>query len=246
LLLQVRRAGIEDHVLLEVEDLLEVAQRHVEELPDAARQPLEEPDVRHWRGELDVPPPLAAHPRPGDLDSALVADDAGGLQALVLAAGALVVLGRAEDTSAEESIPLRLERSVVDGLRLLDLAARPDVPDLLGRRQPDADRVERDGLRVAVVKDPPQVLRGTLFPDQTPERPIRQHSLLLHRGMSPAPSNGDGRRPGAHAGVALPTTRALGATGRGSHDLHVRPSPSRLAGRARRRARGSGAPSPGR
>src|SRR5262249_61666151 len=118
---------VEDHVLLEVEDLLEIPQRHVQELADATRQPLEEPDVRHRRGELDVPHPLPAYPRPGDLHPALVADDPRELHALVLAARALVVLRRAEDPGAEQPVTLRLEGPEVDGLRLLDLAGRPDI-----------------------------------------------------------------------------------------------------------------------
>ena len=86
------------------------------------RQPLEEPDVRDRAGELDVAHALAAHPRPGDLDAALVADDAAVLHALVLAAEALPVGDRAEDLGAEQTVALRLEGPVVDGLRLGDLA----------------------------------------------------------------------------------------------------------------------------
>ena len=77
-----------------------------------------------------------------DLDAALLADDAAVLHALVLAAVALVVLHRAEDLRAEEPVALRLERAVVDGLGLLDLAVRP-LADLLGRRERDANRAER-------------------------------------------------------------------------------------------------------
>ena len=65
-----------------------------------------------------------------DLDAALLADDAAVLHALVLAAVALVVLHRAEDLRAEQAVALRLERAVVDGLGLLDLAVRP-LADLL-------------------------------------------------------------------------------------------------------------------
>src|SRR6185295_15981318 len=77
----------------------------------------------------------------GDLDAALLADHAAVLEALVLAAQALVVLDRAEDLGAEEAIPLRLERAVVDRLRLLHLAVRPRA-DLVGGSEADADRVE--------------------------------------------------------------------------------------------------------
>jgi hypothetical protein len=63
------------------------------------------------------------------------------LQALVLAAQALVVLDGAEDLGAEKSVTLWFESAVVDGLGLLHLAKRPRT-DLLWRSQTDLDRVE--------------------------------------------------------------------------------------------------------
>src|SRR5438132_1662451 len=60
-LLELGLARIDDDIRLEVEDALEIAERDVEEVSDAARQPLEEPDVAHRRGEGDVAEPLAAH-----------------------------------------------------------------------------------------------------------------------------------------------------------------------------------------
>src|SRR5690606_34753408 len=82
----------------------------------------------------------------GDLNAALLADDALVLHALVLAAQAFVVLGRTKDTGAEQAVTLGLERAVVDGLRLLDLAERPRA-DLLRRGQGDLDLVEGRGDR---------------------------------------------------------------------------------------------------
>jgi hypothetical protein len=66
-----------------------------------------------------------------DFDAALLADDALVLHALVLAAQALVVLDRAEDAGAEQAVALRLERPVVDRLRLFDFAEGPGK-NLLG------------------------------------------------------------------------------------------------------------------
>src|SRR5581483_2714239 len=113
----------------EVQDLLELARRDVEEVADAARDALEEPDVRHRRGQVDVTHALAAHLLPRHLDAAALADDALVADALVLAAVALPVLRRTEDALAEEAVALGLERAVVDRLRLGDLARRP-VADL--------------------------------------------------------------------------------------------------------------------
>ena len=136
-----RHAWIDDDEGFEVEHALDLAQRHVEHEADARGQRLQEPDVRDWACQLDVPHALAAHLRLRDLDAALLADDAAVLQALVLAAQALVVLHRPEDLRAEQAVALGLERAVVDRLRLLDLAVRPRT-DHLRRCQPDLDRVK--------------------------------------------------------------------------------------------------------
>ena len=141
-----REAGVGDDVRLEVQDALDVAQRHVEHHPHPRRQALQEPDVRDRRRELDVAHPLAADLGQRDLDPALLADDAAVLQALVLAAKALVVLHRAEDLGAEQAVALGLEGPVVDRLRLLHFAVRPRA-DLLRRREPGLDRVELLFLR---------------------------------------------------------------------------------------------------
>src|ERR1700688_5035649 len=93
------------------------------------------------RGQLDMAHALAANLRDGDLDAALLADDALVLHALVLAAQALVILDRPEDAGAEQPVPLRLEGAVVDRLRLLDFAERPGA-DLLRAGDRDADLVE--------------------------------------------------------------------------------------------------------
>ena len=57
----------------------------------------------------------------GNLNTATVADDTLIADALVLAAGTLVILGRTEDTLAEQTITLRLVCTIVDGLRLCHL-----------------------------------------------------------------------------------------------------------------------------
>ena len=117
---------------------------------------------------------LAAHLALDHLDAALLADHATVLHALVLAAIALVVLDGAEDLGAEEPVPLRLEGPVVDRLRLLHLTEGP-LPDLLGRGERDADRVERErvlGLLEEVVEiahsAPPEVRLRSASPRCAP------------------------------------------------------------------------------
>jgi hypothetical protein len=60
-LLERRQARLGDDVVLEVEDALDILQRHVEQRADARRQRLEEPDVGNRRGQLDMAHALAAH-----------------------------------------------------------------------------------------------------------------------------------------------------------------------------------------
>ena len=139
--LQRGHAGIDHDEGLEIEHALDLAQCHVEHQADARRERLQEPDVRGRARELDVAHALAAHLGLGHLDAALLAHHAAMLQALVLAAQALVVLDRSEDLRAEKAIALRLEGPVVDRLRLLHLAVRPRT-DHVGRCEPDLDRVE--------------------------------------------------------------------------------------------------------
>src|SRR3954471_18474677 len=84
---------------------------------------------------------LAAHLGQRHFDAAFLADHAAVLEALVLAAETLVVLDRPENLRAKQAVALGLEGTVVDGLRLFHLAVGPRA-DLLGRSQPDLDRVE--------------------------------------------------------------------------------------------------------
>src|SRR5439155_14571899 len=106
------------------------------QVPEARGNALEVPDVGDRGGQLDVAHPLAANLGARDLDAAPLADDALEPHPLVLAAVAFPVPGRTEDALAEQAVLLRLQRPVVDGLRLLDLAVRPG-PDLIGVGQPD-------------------------------------------------------------------------------------------------------------
>src|SRR4029078_7077006 len=142
---QVAVAGVlvdvRDHVRREGDDLLEVLRGEVEQVAEPARHTLEVPDVRDRGGELDVAHPLTADLGAGHLDAAALADDALEADALVLAAVALPVPGGTEDLLAEETVTLGLERAVVDGFRLLDLAVAPRA-DVVRGGQADLQLVE--------------------------------------------------------------------------------------------------------
>src|SRR4029450_3043575 len=119
------RVDPRDDVGGEVDDPLEVLGRDVQEVAQPARDPLEVPDVRDRGGQLDVPHPVAADLAARDLDPAPLADDAFEADALVLAAVALPVPRRTEDPLAEQAVLLRLQRPVVDLLRVLELPVGP-------------------------------------------------------------------------------------------------------------------------
>src|SRR3546814_1959369 len=98
-------------------------------ISDTARQRLQQPELRHRAGQLDVAHALAANLRKRDLDAALLADDAAVLHALVLAAQALVVIDRTEDARAEQAVQFRIDGTEDDGIRPLDLAVGPGPED---------------------------------------------------------------------------------------------------------------------
>ena len=59
------------------------------------------------------------------LNTTTIADNTLITDTLVLTTVALEVLDGTEDALAEEAVTLRFERTVIDGLRLFDLAVRP-------------------------------------------------------------------------------------------------------------------------
>ena len=122
-----------DEVRGEVDNLLEVLWGHVEEVSEAARHTLEEPDVGHGSSELDVAHPLAADLGTRHFNAAPLADNSAETHSLVLPAVALPVSRWTEDALVEEAILFRLERSIVDCFWLFYLAKRPG-PNLVGRR----------------------------------------------------------------------------------------------------------------
>ena len=128
-------------VLFVVDDGLKLLGRNAEKGGNLVRSRLEIPDVSYRHGEADVSHPLTTHLLLGHLDITPVADDTTVTDSLVLAAIALVVLGRTEDLLAEQTVLLRLVCPVVDGFRLEDLATRA-VGDIFRRCKSDADRLE--------------------------------------------------------------------------------------------------------
>ena len=71
------------------------------------------------RSQFDVRHALTTNLRLRNLNTTLFANNTAMLQTLVLATQALIVLDRAKDFGAEQSVAFGLERSVVDRFRLL-------------------------------------------------------------------------------------------------------------------------------
>ncbi len=129
------------HVRGEVDDLLEVLRRHVEQVAQARGNALEVPDVRDGSGELNVAHALAPHGGLGDLHAAALTDDALEAHALVLATRTLPVARGAEDLLTEQTVLLGLQGAVVDGFGLLDLTEGP-ATDVVSGGQADAKLIE--------------------------------------------------------------------------------------------------------
>ena len=83
---------------------------------------------------------LTADGRFCDFNAATVADNALITDFLVLAAVAFPVLGRSENTLAEQAVFFRLQRTVIYGLRFFDFSMGP-FADLIRRCQADAYRI---------------------------------------------------------------------------------------------------------
>ena len=137
-LLVLAHTRVDDDVLLVVDDGLELLRGDAEQGADLVRSALEVPDVGHRNGQGDMAHALAADFLLRHLDTAAVADDTAVADPLVLAAVALVILGRTEDLLAEETVTLGLVGPVVDRFRLQDLAAGP-FGDVLRRGEGDGN-----------------------------------------------------------------------------------------------------------
>jgi hypothetical protein len=125
-------ALVDDDEGFKIKNAFEVAEGDIEEVADAAGEALEEPNVGAGAGQFDMAEAFAADAGKGDFDAALVADDAAVFHALVLAAEAFPVRGGTEDAGAEKAVAFRFEGTVIDGLRLGNLAVGPTT-DLLRR-----------------------------------------------------------------------------------------------------------------
>ena len=92
----------------------------------------------HGHHQLDMSGTLTTHLLLCHVNTTTVAGDVLIADALVFAAGALIILGRTEDSLAEQTITFGLIGAIVDGLRFGHLARRV-LLDLGGRSQCDGN-----------------------------------------------------------------------------------------------------------
>ena len=115
-------AGFEHEVGFIIDYLFYLTDADIAQVGDPRGEALQVPDMAHRDGELDMTHPFAADTGLGHLDAAAVADNTAIPYPLVLAALALPIADRAEDSLAEKTVSLRLEGAVIYRFRLGDLA----------------------------------------------------------------------------------------------------------------------------
>ena len=138
LFLQRCEAGIGHDICGKVQHLFQQARADIQHQADAGRDPLEIPDMRNGRGQLDMAHTLAAHLGARHFNAAAVADLTLVADALVLAAVAFPVLRRPKNALTEQAVALRFQGAVVDGLGLFHLAVAPGT-DLIRGGKTDLD-----------------------------------------------------------------------------------------------------------
>src|SRR5690606_22710460 len=116
--------GLNHHVTLVVDDLIELLAREAQQVADLVRQRAEIPDVSDGNNQFDMSHTFPSHLLFRNLDTAAVADDALVPDALVFAAVAFPILYGTEYPLAKQTAHFRLVCSVVDCLRLSHLAVR--------------------------------------------------------------------------------------------------------------------------
>ncbi len=137
-----------DHApCFKIKHAFDIAQRHVEHHAQAGWQTLQKPDMRNRAGQFDMTHAFTTHFGHGDFHTALLANNAAMLEALVFAAEALVIFDRAKDFGAEQAIALGLESTVVDGFRLTHFTIRPRTHFF---RRGNANL---DGIELLVLRD---------------------------------------------------------------------------------------------
>ena len=126
--------GIDDDVILEIDDLFKVVCFNVNEVADARGHGFEEPDMNDGRSEIDMPHAFSSHATMGNFHAATVANHPFMFGTFVLTAGTFPIAFRTKDPFTEQTVFFGSVSPVVDGFRFFDFAERP-APDIVRRGQ---------------------------------------------------------------------------------------------------------------
>src|SRR3970040_1280025 len=97
--------------------------------------------MRHRAGQFNMPHALTPDLGQGHFNTAFFTNHATMLEALVLATQTFIILDRAKDFGAKQTITLRFECTVIYSLRFFNFAIRPGT-DLFRGSQTDGNSVE--------------------------------------------------------------------------------------------------------
>ncbi|CSB11965.1 Uncharacterised protein [Vibrio cholerae] len=81
--------------------------------------------MRNWRSQFDVAHTVTTNFSLGDFNATLLTNHTTVFQTLIFATKTFVVFYRAKNTRTEQTITLRLERTIVDGFRFFHFTKRP-------------------------------------------------------------------------------------------------------------------------
>ena len=125
-----------------VQYLLQQTGGHIQNQTHTGGNALKIPDVGNRRCQFNMTHTLTAYLGLGNFYTAAFTDLALIANLLITSAMAFPVLLWAKDTLTEQTVTLRLQCSIVDGFRLLDLAVRP-LADELRRSKADFNCIKR-------------------------------------------------------------------------------------------------------
>ena len=117
--------NLQNYVRSKVSNPFEITYRDAQQQAHSARRAAHEPNVRHWRSQLNVAHALAADNGFGDQLAVFIDGSFARAYALELGIMRIDILDRAKDSLAEQAVALWLLGAIVNRFRLSDFAVAP-------------------------------------------------------------------------------------------------------------------------
>ena len=140
-------AGIGDNPVFIIDNAFQLSCCDVKHRGNTAGHTLEEPNVGNRNCKFNVSHTFTTDFAQSNFHTATVADDTFVLDPFVFSAVTFPVAGRSENTFTEQTAFFRLQTSVIDGFRILNLTVTPG-PDHFGRSHFDDNRFKCGCLRL--------------------------------------------------------------------------------------------------